>query len=113
MTEKVKVSREIAEAMNSALKEYTKEVIVDTVIKKGFTGIREPLNRLGAFNISKMLVRGYEVDKITDEKEAKEYLSKIYNHNLIHDRTDTNIAFADGIEFAINLLGIKIKGIND
>lgn len=51
-------------------------------------------------------------EQLNDE-HVKEHLAKMYNHNFIHVRTDRNVAFADGIEYALNVLGIKVKGIND
>lgn len=113
MTEKLKVSREVADAIERVKINFSFEEIIASQIKKNlkgapkWTGYFKPLNNLSAEQLATALINGYEVEITPHEVIAKEYIG------LLADTSYYGDGFADGIEFTLNTLGIKVKGVND
>lgn len=110
---KVTVSKEVANAF-----EYLKEIRNETsdnhllaehaeaFTTRDWKDNLEPLNNVDLITFAKMLIDGYEVDLTTEEKfleEYQEYLRIGAGHRTL----------AEGMRMAIDILGIKIPGVND
>lgn len=63
MVRKLKVSREVADAIESAKLLYTKENIVDIAIAKLFVAELNLLNNINPYLIVEMLLHGYEIEE--------------------------------------------------
>lgn len=105
---KVKVSKEVATALDTALKVMDKEKFFEEHSNKfrWTLDIYLPLNQISNWQMSQILINGYEVEKTPEEK-----LISVYNHqteNKFHDN-----AFNNGVIATLEILNIKIKGIND
>lgn len=109
--EKMKVSEELGKALDFLIKSYEREN--DKILKyhsnlsypwKGKT--IEPLNKLSLEDMAKCLIIGYEVEKTPEEKLADLYIKL--------DKKDRfDYAYGRGIDAALNILDIKVKGINE
>ena len=124
--EKVKVSKEVAEFMESfktlgdvnwenALLEQHTEVIRDTdaTIKEG----AKCMLQYSTFEVAQMLVNGYEVEKSPEEQLSAIYndeKAKLYVMQIMHDpaKYANHKSFMRGVETTLEALGIKIEGIN-
>ena len=120
--EKVKVSKEVAEFMESfktlgdvnwenALLEQHTEVIRDTdaTIKEG----AKCMLQYSTFEVAQMLVNGWEVEKSPEDK-ILETFQRQYTQCDADDICDkrSRVAYANGIVYTLDTLGIKIEGIN-
>lgn len=82
MTEKLKVSREVADAIERVKINFSFEEIIASQIKtnrKGapkWTGYFKPLNNLSAEKLAKALIVGYEVEMTSHEVIAVEAVDK-------------------------------------
>lgn len=113
---KVIVSREVAEAIEGLLKSSfydTKEDILTAharmsdLVKHNWAEPYDVLNHVPLLQLAQILINGYEVELTPEEEIKKMYV----NCRLSHDEDDDT--YARGILYALNTLGIKIKGIND
>ena len=113
MTEKLKVSREVADGIEYVKREgYDYTAIMKIQINNGWERKETmPLLELSLEQLATALIVGYEVEKTTHEVIAAEYVTSqqewFYNMHF-HSK-----GFAEGIEFTLNTLGITIKGVND
>lgn len=106
MSEKVKVSKEVAEAIESAKSVYSEESIVNIAIKKSFVAEKEPLNNINPYIIVKMLLHGYEIEQTPEEiwdKRKEEARNNISSH-AYHE------GFYEAITWAED--NFQIKGVN-
>jgi Protein of unknown function (DUF1642) len=118
--EKVKVPQKVVDAIEYAKKVHTSLTnILDDVFNCGGSGDAEMKNLAEFFkddeiSLMSALVNGYEIKKPSEEK-----LREYYNyHTLDGDLENTfshgyNVGVQSGIEEALNILGIKIEGVND
>ncbi|PFW41339.1 hypothetical protein COL28_20630 [Bacillus thuringiensis] len=106
MSEKVKVSCEVADALELARVIRSDETITNMCISKSFVEDQSPLNNLNPYIMVKILINGYEVEQTPEEKLMNHYKECVYSHT-----TDDQI-YARGIKKAVNILGLEIKGIN-
>lgn len=118
MAEKVKVSREVADGIEYALKQGTKENLLvyhaSNFLKndgkvwtaKEYLG----LNQLTPEQLAIALYVGYETVQTPGE-----YLLHVYKNHLERPSCQPawNDGFADGVKRTLEILGIPIKGIND
>lgn len=114
--EKVKVSREVAEAIEYLLNHedygYTKEKLLvahagmEKYPKRNWAG-DNPLNDIDLLVLAAILVNGYDIEQTPEEKLAEFYRGRVNSSN------DYEREYAHGIEFAVRSLGIKIKGVNE
>lgn len=113
--EKVKVSREVADAVEyeiQRLKDCTtlstkaiKNLILHDSINHSHRGGAKALNGIPTFDLAEILINGYEVEKTPEEKLLQEYLTGL----LVGSGHRT---YANAIKFTLDTLGIEIKGIN-
>lgn len=118
--EKVKISREVADAIEENLNYLPIEEIIKISIKNGWRekSIGRHLNskNIDLETLFKALYIGYEVEKAV-EKTPKEELFEIYKKNeyltsVLHSKNYFGYV-NEGIFLTLDTLGIKIKGINE
>lgn len=100
--EKVKVSREVAEAIEHRReKGYKLKDFMNAYFVSGFIGLGcDALDRLDIETYAKALINGYEVEKTPQEK-LLEYINSLS---------------AEQIQVVVNslsILNIKVSGVND
>ncbi|WP_433959340.1 hypothetical protein [Cytobacillus horneckiae] len=114
MAEKVKVSREVAEALESAREIRSDETITNMCIARSFVADQEPLNKLNPYIMVKILINGYEVEQTPEELVREYYRFKEMDLKQVTNSYDRG--FATGalisIKKTLDMLGVKIKGIN-
>jgi hypothetical protein len=115
--EKVKLTREVAEAMDRFQHQYGSETLFRV---EGYVG--EDTAQADAYDIVRWmrkgnyrtyytaLVNGYEVEETPEEKVRGLYSNKIPFHNGIGE---LSISYRAGIRDTLDALNIKIKGVND
>jgi hypothetical protein len=114
----VTIPAEVADAIEYLRKEGS--VWDDAIIANCFNGAystsscptRSLLARYADGNTTKTvsaIINGYERE-MTAEQRAHERISEAY-HRRIEDGHSRRIAFADGIKFTLNELGVKIEGV--
>ena len=112
--EKVRVTKEVAEAIEIVTISNTPAEIIKISALNGWGGdeddYAECLNssQLSLDTLIIALYIGYEIKKTPEEELAESYR---FNY-LIEGQDDENRAFANGIRYAVNTLGIKIEGVN-
>ena len=118
MSEKVKVSREVANFIESCKSNGTfyweDELLYGhaSFMNGSDVAVREDakcLNKYSTFELAQILVLGYEVEETPEEKIKEKY-------ELFTDTTSFNKGFVDGyslgVKNVLKILGIEIKGIN-
>lgn len=109
MTKKLKVDKDVYEALETVKKIYendAKFLIELHSIEVKWEGRFASLNKLGAYEFAKAMLIGYEVEKTPEEKLADLYIKL--------DKKDRfDYAYGRGIDAALNILDIKVKGINE
>lgn len=110
MTEKVKVSREVAEAIEFLKKEfdYNFEAFMKVSLNDGWHINKNctALNKISVEDLAKILINGYEVEQ-TPEEKVEEYYKKLLNSD---DTQCKNMALA--VSHSLSLLKKRIKGVN-
>ena len=118
MTEKLKVSRAIADAIETLGSD--RNVTGHSVNAQLHlhaecaweTTERTPLNELSLEELATALIVGYEVEMTSHEVIEKQFSDCLGSEGLSEERLYDD-GFADGIEFTLNTLGITVKGVND
>ena len=117
---KVKVTKEVAEAIGEIIKRNNgnKAHAVGGFFNRPFTTNKlSPLNALSDDEGIQAIYFGYEIDKTPEEKIIAEWerLSDVWRTAYHHDDCGdmrTADAKQSGIKFALDMLGIKYKGVN-
>lgn len=110
MTEKIKLTKQQAGTI-----ENVKNMGFNQIMRKHTLGEWEcrhgdVLNNLTSEQLAIALLVGYEVELTAEEELLKEYKKHCdFCHGEPHSLSGK---FAAGIEFTLNILGIKIDGIN-
>ena len=117
MTEKLKVTKEVAKVLENLNR---KELSTSTWLemhsyKKWESAEKAPLNTLSLEEFATALIAGYEVEMTPHERIKGEYkLRKVAATEAVSLPGERyNEGFTDGIEFALNTLGITVEGVND
>lgn len=111
---KVKVSKEVAEAIEFLRKDYNYGFAEFMQVRCNgeFHSIRKafPLNDVPVERLASVLINGYEIEQTPAEKVAEQYrnLSELYE-KFGHD---SDLASMRGIEFVAKAYGLKIEGVN-
>lgn len=113
MTEKLKVSREVADVLDRLSRE---DISAGAWIKMHSQGEwvsakSKPLNTLSLEEFATALIVGYEVEMTPHEVIATEYIAS--EQDWLNNKYFNRNGFAEGIEFTLNTLGITVKGVND
>lgn len=125
MTEKLKVSREVADAIERYLTRNTKNynlslesAMEDLIVchpnvdwEDYLDGEFKELENIPIYDLMQALVLGYEVEKTPHEVIATEYITS--EQDWANNKYFNRNGFAEGIEFTLNTLGITVKGVND
>lgn len=117
--EKVKVPQEVADAIEYAKKVHTSLTnILDDVFNCGGSGDAE-MKKLAEFfkddeiRLMSTLINGYEIKKSSEEKLREYYNCHTQDGGLENTfASGYNVGVRSGIEDALNILGIKIEGVN-
>lgn len=122
MTEKVKVSRGVAEAIEYLLNHkhygYTKEKLLashaamEKYSKRNWAEGARPLNNISLLVLAKILISGYEVEDSPEDILLKEYKSM---NGACTPKTEfgkSAIERRKGFLTALDILGVKIEGVN-
>ena len=107
MTEKLKVSRAIADAMEKLSDLDASQILMAHSIEGGWPQKTNALNELSMEQLATALIVGYEVEMTPHEEIAKGYNEYFIGEDKYCE------GYADGIEFTLNILGITVKGVND
>lgn len=117
MTEKLKVSREVADVLDGLNR---KDLNTDTWLKMHSEGEwvsakNKPLNTLSLEEFARALINGYEV-----EMTPHEQIATIYNHHYskfhhVEHKAEKYFSkgYVKGIRFTLEKLDITIEGVND
>lgn len=127
MAEKVKVSREVAEALvflqnngestSDIILEFADresarhELYVDENFNKAYKLIFNYFEVIA--DLASALIKGYETEETPEEKVTNMYWKKRELCNTSKAIKWEHDAYANGIMFTLETLGIKIKGLND
>lgn len=113
MAEKVKVSREVAEALDKLLQQNTKNdvmkfyfAVLDVNIERLVAPESFALRSLEPMQLATMLLNGYEIEETPEERFIDWY--KGFCPAIPGDAICMNV-----IHEMIDILGIKIKGFNE
>lgn len=118
MVEKLKVSREVADAIEKLSGLDASQILMAHSIEGGWPQKTNALNELSMEQLATALIIGYEVELTPHEEIAKEYKYAEQEKDACFDASDENLAYENqgimsGIEFTLNTLGITVKGVND
>lgn len=117
VSDKVKLTKKQADAIEKLLSMtyYKKDIIVDHHAKddKRWDDEIESLNGLPLDTLIRALYIGYEVEQ-TVEEQLLEYYEKANRNKLNTDINEQLWSGARmGMEKALNIIGMKVKGINE
>ncbi|WP_060210224.1 hypothetical protein [Sporosarcina koreensis] len=105
MTEKITVTREVAEALAECERNYiSTDITLLLHAQRGLTGKYAPLQTLTIGDLAAAMINGYEVEK-TPEEMVREYYGE-------YDGTYGDIYRRRGIRTTLDMLGIKVEGVN-
>ncbi|MEH6941618.1 hypothetical protein [Bacillus sp. JJ722] len=115
--QKVTLPADVAQALESALDNWcgNKERLLSVhAMPSDWLGGLEPLNTLDMITLASALINGYEIEKTPEEKVS------YYYKFLIAKKEDPryygdwkyNTGAVDAIKETLNLLDIKIEGVN-
>ena len=109
--EKVKVSKEVFDALENALKiqNVDRNVMLKLNLNRDFCGKRKILNDLSSIELAEILINGYELKK-TPEEEMLELYKMAKVMTVVNG--EYNYGYIDGMKVTLDKFGIKIKGIN-
>lgn len=117
MTEKLKVSREVADVLDSLNR---KDLSTDTWIRMHSEGEwvsvkNKPLNTLSLEEFATALIVGYEVEMTPYEEIAVIYKRHHQKSKGVSGSTEKCFSkgYVKGIKFTLEKLGITVKGVND
>ncbi|WP_178023071.1 hypothetical protein [uncultured Paenibacillus sp.] len=121
MSEKVTIPAEVADAIEKLRKGYpwSNECIIELRANGGQAACRakeaEALRSIPFDTLLAALVNGYEREQ-TEEERAHAAIRKLYVRHALgsdgYEATPLSKAHADGINFTLNTLGIRIEGVN-
>ncbi len=116
MSEKIKVSQEVADALDLAKKKYSDEIIVDMNIKRSFCGDLACLDNLHPYKLAKILVLGYEIEQTPEEKWAQKYKDAVAVTENFAASMDRKLEAKGTLITIIGMardFNLNIEGVND
>lgn len=114
MSEKVKVSQEVANALDYSTRNFSKEAIIAAHVRcpNGWhMDENKALKGLYLDVLCQALYIGYTAEK-TPEEKVLEYFNAYRNKILNGTATPIEELVAQAIETTCHLLNVKIKGVN-
>ena len=112
MNQKVKVSKEIAELISSEVIAYGGSEVflqIHAKVDTPWKGYQKPLNKITVWEMANILINGYEVEETPEEIVKRKYL--LSKSNFVNSEWDAG--FVSGINYLLEKMDIKIKGINE
>ena len=120
MTEKLKVSREVADAIECVKREcYGFDKAMNIHIKNGWTSEEKmPLSQITAEQLATALIVGYEVEMTPHEYVTKHYNIAKRNKKESLEKGDIESAMLNrgvmvGIKRTLRAFQITVEGVND
>lgn len=117
MTEKLKVSREVAEAIESNLNLISKEKLLKEHAKpcEWITEKYESLNDVTLWEMAKILINGYEVEMTPGEIIKAEYQKAAAEIKKSEDdcRIQYLAGYQYGVQETLRVLETIVEGVND
>ena len=117
MTEKLKVSRYVADAIESLNRDsFTVSTNIQRHADSGWKSAeRAPLNTLSLEELATALIVGYEVEMTPHEEIAQLYKYHYPKAEKIGNLSEISFSrgYVEGVKFTLEKLDIKIKGVND
>lgn len=114
--DKIKVSREVFEALESTKNWADRDnSLIRHAFNKSFKCKREVLNHITTIDIAKMVLFGYEVKETPEERLAILYNSPPKYLTMGRDKYASAAiekSYREGIEIALKLMEIEVKGIH-
>jgi hypothetical protein len=110
---KITLPREVAEAINNLLESGGERAgIIEYHAKNpnGWAGECKPLNGLDLDTLIQALYYGYEIEKSPEDK-VREYYEGY--ETCTPELAGMYAGIREGVRQTLNLLGIKIEGVND
>lgn len=109
MAEKVKVSREVAELATKFDHRHSSIGVIEEIICADGYDESQKTQAINAF------LNGYEVELTPEEEIAEVYSNAQQNFRLKKSKSNSafNDGVCDGIRITLDLLNIKIKGVNE
>ena len=106
--DKIKVSKEVAIALEVALKVTSKRNFFEEHSNKMQWTLEDylPLNKISNWDMAQILINGYEVEETPEDRMLDFY-------NYYNGDSDYEKGFRDAVEYTLEQLRHKIKGIND
>lgn len=116
--DKIKVSKEVAHALEMALKTCSKAKFFEQHSNKmqWSLDVYLPLNQISNWKMAQILINGYEVEETPEDKLIRQF--RDFGERKNNFTTESkNFGYWEGREkqvvATLNTLGIKIKGINE
>ena len=120
MTEKLKVSREVADAIECVKREcYGFDNAMNIHIKNGWTSEEKmPLSQITAEQLATALIVGYEIEMTPHEYVTKHYNIAKRNRKESLEKGDRESAMLNrgvmvGIKRTLRALKVTVEGVND
>lgn len=111
---KVVLTQAIAEVLEELTNTWSNaEIITDHANPEEYwSGNRLPLNDIGLDTLIRALYIGYTIEQ-TVEEQLLEMYEEAYNHaKTSHETQDWWSGRMDGISTSLDIIGMKVKGIN-
>jgi Protein of unknown function (DUF1642). len=117
MSDKVKLPREVAEAIEDLRKDhYDNRALIDEIYEGAARPVLQAYAETNFDTLLNALINGYEIEKSPEEKVREYYEGLIETkQDLSNDDYTRELAAyeASGVSKTLDLLGIKIEGVND
>lgn len=109
MAGKVKVSREVAELTTKFDHRHSSIAVIEEIICADGYDESQKTQAINAF------LNGYEVEKTPEDEIAEVYQEAERNFRLKKSKSNSafNEGVCDGIRTTLNLLNVKIEGVNE
>ncbi|AMQ66701.1 hypothetical protein FDG96_gp42 [Bacillus phage Mgbh1] len=112
------LSREVADALSTYLDEYGEDVLLQRMYashhKKFVRTEHQPLNTVSRETLAKAALIGYTVEDSPEEKVRAYYEESERTRGVMYSEPEYDYfsGVVDGIEETLDLLGVKIPGVN-
>lgn len=118
MTEKLKVSREVADAIEKLNSNFNQIMKIHSSFEKWGDGAKQVLNSLTTKELAIALIVGYEVEMTPHEVIAKKYRGAKHGREIALEAGENDTALFNrgvmaGIKHTLRTLEITVEGVND
>ncbi|HEY4622672.1 MAG TPA: hypothetical protein VIH12_02370 [Solibacillus sp.] len=115
MVEILKVSREVADAIEKLSDLDASQILMAHAIEGGWPQKTNALSELSMEQLATALIVGYEVEMTPHEEIAVIYKRHYPKSRVVPGSTEKYFSkgYVKGIKFTLGKLGITIEGVND